>query len=163
MNRLLIGFLLITSCNLFAQGKFAGSYASLVNKNYMNEKELTLLKGFTLREGTLLSNYDDAVKLSASWYIKGNVIVALFEQINVDNIHVVLDVLEVKNVLSNQILSIGVCQDGDDMNAGFVALVNQTKEERFKAVKAWYFNRDKIRLEARAATNVTCIGMVGDD
>jgi len=129
----------------------------------MNEKELTLLKGFTLREGTLLSNYDDPVKLSASWYIKGNTIVALFEQINVDNSHVVLDVLEVKNVLSNQILSIGVCQDGDDMNAGFVALVNQTKEERYKAVKAWYFNRDKIRLEAKAATNIMCIGMVGDD
>jgi hypothetical protein len=163
MKNLFLFIFLFVGNILYAQGKFAGSYASLINKNYMNEKELTQLRGFTLREGTLLSNYDDPVKLSASWYIKGTVIVAIFEQINVDNSRVVLDVLEVKTALSNQILSIGVCQDGENINAGFVALVNQTNEERYKAVKAWFFNRDKIRLEPWSAAKVTCIGMVGDD
>lgn len=158
---LCFAFLLLTN-SLWAQGKFAGSYAALVGKKHKNEKDVPMLSGFTLREGTLLSAYDDPIKLTGSWYIKGNLIVAIFEQLDEEG-GLILDVLEVKNVLPNQILAIGTCQDGEEINAGFVALVKQTNEERFKATKAWNFNRDKIRLEAWNPAKVTCIGMVGDD
>lgn len=148
---------------IFAQGKFAGGYGSLIGKNYKDEKELTILYGFTSRGGTLLSDTDDPVSLSASWYSKGNLIVALFEQKDGDKGSFILDVLEIRNVLTNQTLSIGDCKDGENVSTGFVALVNETKEERFKAVRAWFFNRDKIRLESWNPSRVTCIGMVGDD
>ncbi|MFM8913917.1 MAG: hypothetical protein ACKOE6_13540 [Flammeovirgaceae bacterium] len=163
MRLFLVLFCLMANIVVFSQGKFAGSYRSLLNKNYQNENQLTILQGFTCRGGTLLSDPSDPIALSGSWYIKGNLIVAIFEQTNEDKSRTILDVLEVRNVQPNQLLSIGDCKDGDNQNAGFVVLVTQTKEERFKAVKAWYFNRDKIRLAAWDATNVTCIGMVGDD
>lgn len=158
---ILCAFLFLIN-SLWAQGKFAGGYAALIGKKHKNEKDVPMLAGFTLREGTLLSAYDDPTKLTGSWYTKGNLIVAIFEQLD-EGGNLILDVLEVKNVLPNQILAIGTCQDGEEINAGFVALVKQTNEERFKATKAWNFNRDKIRLEAWNPAKVTCIGMVGDD
>ncbi|MBS1542060.1 MAG: hypothetical protein JST14_00365 [Bacteroidetes bacterium] len=162
--RLLLYFFCLSGPTLlFSQGKFAGGYGSLIGKNYRDEKELTILYGFTSRGGTLLSDPGDPVSLSASWYSKGNLIVAFFEQKDGDKGSVILDVLEIRNVLANQTLSIGDCKDGDNVSVGFVALVNETREERFKAVKAWFFNRDKIRLEPWNPARVTCIGMVGDD
>jgi hypothetical protein len=154
---------LLTSNLSFAQGKFAGGFTSLIKKNYKYETELPLLKGFTRSNESLLSNADDSQQFGASVYVKGNIVVALFEQLNIDKSRVVLDVLEVKNVLPKQEVTIGQCQDGASYNVGFVALVQVTQEERWKAIKAWYFNRDKIRLEAYDAAKVTCIGMVGDD
>lgn len=160
---LILATCLLANTILFSQGKFAGNYRSLMGKTYMNESELTILKGFTSRGGTFLSDPSDPNGLSGSWYVKGNLIVTIFEQTNEDKTRTIVDVLEVRNVLPNQQLSIGDCKDGENENTGFVALVNQPKEERFKAVKAWFFNRDKIRLEAWDAARVTCVGMVGDD
>ncbi len=108
-------FLLINS--LWAQGKFAGSYTTLIGKKHKSEMDVPMLAGFTLRESTLLSAYDDPTKLTGSWYIKGNLIVAIFEQLDEEG-SLILDVLEVTNVLPSQVLAIGTCQHGEDINAG---------------------------------------------
>ncbi len=144
--------------HLLAQGTFSGSFRSLVGKTYQDEKQLTILQGFTSRGGSVLSD-----GFSGSWFIKGNLVVVLFESINQDNSRSILDVLEIKNVAKGHEISIADCLDGQQENGGIVALVQTSHAERFKAIKAWYFNRDKIRIESFSAAKVTCIGMVGED
>lgn len=163
MKITLLSICCLVTLQAAGQGKFAGSYASLIGKKYTDEKQLTLLNGFTYRGGTMLSDVNDPDGFSGGWYVKGNLIVALFEQKIGDKGRAILDVLEIKNVQKDQELSIGVCQDGESVNEGIVALVQVSKDERFKAVKAWYFNRDKIRIDIFASDKVTCLGMVGDD
>ena len=47
--------------------------------------------------------------------------------------------------------------------AGLIALVEQSNQERWNTIKAWYFNLDKIEVEPWSAPAVTCLGVEGDD
>src|SRR5882672_432990 len=138
MKTILLSILCLTGLHLMGQGKFAGSYASLAGKTYTDVKQLTLLNNFTYRGGTLLSDINDPDGFSGEWYSKGNLIVALFEQKAGRNGKAILDVLEIRNVQKDQTLSIGDCQDGESVNEGIVALVQTSKADRFKALRAWY-------------------------
>lgn len=162
MKLMLLGIFCLAAVDSMSQGRFAGSYGSLIGKTHTNESQLTLLQGFISRGGTSLSNVNDPAGFSSEWYRKGNLIVVLFEQ-KAGEGKAILDVLEIKNAQKDQTLSIGDCQDGEMVNEGIVALVQTSKAERFKAVRAWYFNRDKIMIEPFAPDQVTCIGIVGED
>lgn len=162
MKKLFICFLLLLSQNLLAQGYFAGSYKYLLEKTYREETELGLA-GFVSRGGSLISDATDADKFAVSWFSKNSVFVVLFELVKEDNSRQILDVLEIKNVSAGQEFKIGDCKDGDNEIVSIAALVSPTKAERVKAIKAWHFNRDKIRIEAWPASDVTCLGLVGDD
>jgi hypothetical protein len=159
-------FLFIASfcgAQLFAQGNFAGAWKSLVGKTFKNENQILALKTFTAKGGNLLTDIDDEERISCSSFSKGTTVVVLFQKILKDESIEILEVIEVNNVLKTQEVKVGECRDGDSDNVGIIALVNQTKAERWQAVKTWYFNRDKIRIEPFLSKNVTCWGMVGDD
>jgi hypothetical protein len=162
MKKLFVCFLLLLSQNLLAQGYFAGSYKYLLEKTYREETELDLA-GFVSRGGSLISDAADPDKFAVSWFSKNSVFVVLFELVKEDNSRQILDVLEIKNVSAGQEFKIGDCKDGDNEIVSIAALVSPTKAERVKAIKAWHFNRDKIRIEAWPASDVTCLGLVGDD
>ena len=164
MKRMLVILLLLIPCNIFAQGAFADKgFKSMIGKVYRDQQELTELSGYTSRGGTLLSDINAIDKLTGSWFSKGTTFVALFEKVNDDNMRLILDVLVIKNCKANQELKIGECRDGDKENAGIVALTNTVTTERVKALKAWNFNLDKVKIEAFSATNVSCLAFIGDD
>jgi hypothetical protein len=162
MKKLVIYSLLLLSQNLLAQGYFAGSHKYLLEKTYHEENELGLT-GFVSRGGSLISDAAEPDKFAVSWFSKNSVFVVLFELVKEDNSRQILDVLEIKNVSPGQEFKIGDCKDGESENVSIAALVPPAKSERVKALKAWHFNRDKIRIEAWPASDVICLGLVGDD
>lgn len=161
-----IALLLICFCSsgVFAQGNFAtATWKPLIGKTFDNEGEISVLKGFTARGGSLLTPVSDEERVGSSVFSKEGTVVVFFEKFVSETEFIILDILEVKNVTKNQEVKVGDCRDGENENTGFIALVNQTNDERWKAVRAWYFNLDKIRIEPWSAQKVTCWGMVGDD
>ena len=153
----------ITLQSALAQGNFASAtWKAVIGKSCKDEKEFPQLKEFTSLGGTLLSDIADEEKKSVVLFAKGTTIIVLFE-LMVDNKITILDVVEITNVLKTQEVKVGTCRDGENDMVGLVALVNQSKEERWKAVKAWYYNMDKIKVEAWPHARVTCLGMEGDD
>lgn len=164
MKKCILGVLsMVCVLSLQAQGKFAGSFRPLIEKVYRDEKELPELRNFISRGGSLLSDPNESEKFAVSWFSKDATIIAFFEIVKEDNSRQILDVLEIKQVGVGQELKIGDCKDGEDESVSFVALVLPAKTQRLTAIKAWFFNRDKIRIEAWPAANVTCLGMEGDD
>jgi len=157
-------FALLLCPELYAQGKFGGTFGSLVNKRYTDEKQLTILNGFTYRGGTVLGDPSDPRGLSVSWYMRGTTIVALYESKEEKSAdRWIVDVLEIKNAQKDQELSIGTCQDGENSMPGLVALVQPSDAKRFKALKAWNFNLDKLSIQLWSPDKVTCLGAVGED
>lgn len=132
---------LLSTFSLFSQGKFAGSYRSLLNKNYLNKSQLPL-PGFTLQGGTFIGD------LSVSWYRKGNLAVALFENIS-KNGYQVRDVLQLSNFSDNQSLRFGNCLNARSIeNESIVALVTVENHDLLRAISAWHWNDEIKALEA---------------
>jgi len=132
---------LVSISSLFAQGKFAGSYRSLINKSYQDKSQLPL-PGFTLQGGTFIGD------LSVSWYRKGNLAVALFESIS-KNGYQVRDVLQLSSFSDNQSLRFGNCLNARAIeDEGIVALVTIEKHELLKAISAWRWNDEIKALES---------------
>src|SRR5258706_8404613 len=137
---------------LLAQGKFAGSYRSLVGKTYQNRTQLPL-SGFTIQGGTFMGD------LSVSWYRKGNLALALFERI-AKNGYVVHDVLQLANFSESQSLRFGNCLNARAIeDEGIVALVTLAKGELLKATSAWRWNDEIKGLESvdkNEAESISC-------
>jgi len=153
----------LLTCGVFAQGRFASAtWKALIGKSCKSETEFPQLKDFTALGGTLLSNIEDEEKKSISLFSKGNTIIVLFELMT-NNIINIIDVVEITNVLKTQELKVGTCRDGENDMVGLLALVNQSREVRWKAVKAWNYNLDKLKVETWPPTAVTCLGIEGDD
>src|SRR6478736_4454690 len=162
-NKFVLIALFICS-GLHAQGKLAGSYGALINKRFTDEKQLTSLYGFTYRGGSVIGDSADPRGLSVSWYMKGPIIVALFESKKADAAVIqIVDVLEIRNIQKDQELSIGVCQDGENVMPGLVALVQPSEAKRYKALKAWNFNPEKLMIEPWPQEKISCLGAVGED
>jgi hypothetical protein len=143
---------LLASSQLIAQGKFAGSYRSLVGKTYLDKSQLPLA-GFTPQGGILLGNF------SMTWYSKGNLAVALFEIISKGG-YTVRDVLQLSNFSSSQSLRLGNCVNArmieDD---SYVALVQLGTGDLLRAVAAWRWNDETKALEAvdkNEAAQISC-------
>ncbi len=159
---LLFAWLLCLCHVLYAQeGKLAPApWKALIDKTCKNENEFPLLKGYTAKGENLLSFMEDPDKYSASVFVKGSTQVVFFKVIGAgESVSTILDVIEVNNVQKNQEIKIGVCSDGENDDLHIMALVEQSKQERWKALKAWMFQLDRIRVEAIAPTNVTCLGV----
>ena len=162
MKTLAVILSLACTVTLYAQGKFAGNFTSLIGKVYSDQSELPELKAFISRGGAMVTRIDDPEKLTGQWFVKGSTAVVLFERMNENNEREILDVLTLTTKKTQEI-KIGECSHGDTEMASLVALVSISKAERVKAIKAWNLNRDKVRIEAFAPENVSCLGMVGDD
>lgn len=165
MKRLsLLLIISLYSIALFGQGKFASaSWKSVIGKTCKNENELSTLKGYTSLGGSMMNDVNEVEAKSASLYSKGSTVIVLLTLTTADNIIHILDVIEITNVLKTQEVKVGYCYDGENEDSRIVALVNQTKDERWKATKAWLFNFDKLQVDAWPHQNVSCQGMMGDE
>src|SRR5260221_14197280 len=144
--------LLLPVPRLLAQGKFAGSYRSLVGKTYQDKSQLPL-SGFMIQGGTFMGD------LSVSWYRKGNLALALFDQIS-KNGYLVRDVLQMANFSEGQSLRFGNCLHARAIeDEGIVALVTVAKGELLKATSAWRWN-DEIKgleiVDKNEAGGISC-------
>jgi hypothetical protein len=141
---------LMTGGGVAAQGKFAPpQMKSWIGKVIADETELPGFSEYQSRGGSVITDADDPEPLSVNWFSKPNSIVVFL--------------LEIKNTTQGQEIKAGDCRDGESDNSGIVALVQPSSAKRVKAIRAWLFNRDKKRIEAWSAQNVTCLGMVGED
>src|SRR6186713_3430538 len=160
----LLLFISFYSVTLLGQGKFASaSWKSVIGKTCKNENELSALKDYTSLGGSMMSDVAEVEAKSASLYSKGSTVIVLLTLTTSDNIIHILDVIEITNVLKTQEVKVVDCRDGENEDSRIVALVNQTKEERWKATKAWLFNLDKSQAEAWPHQNVSCLGMMGEE
>ncbi|MEZ4973854.1 MAG: hypothetical protein R2820_11130 [Cyclobacteriaceae bacterium] len=143
-----------------AQGKFVSDkYKSLIGAKWQKDEDLPLLNGFMYRGGSMLSSIDDEEQLGTNWFAKGSTALVFFERMGEDNTHEIIDVLEITGLKKNQEIKGGDCSNGEAEMISLVALVTTSQAERWKALKAWNFNRDKLRIESYDPARVTCLGM----
>lgn len=165
MKRLFL-LLLIVSVMFTANaqyGKFAGSMKGFIGKTFTDANKINGLSGWKFQEGSMLSKFDDQQVITAGVYKKGSTYIVLFSGKD-DTASVqysILDVLEVKNVASNQHIKTGLCSQGGNETVEIVALTKkETNTESSKAIKAWFFNMHKLHLESQSIKGVTCLNEV---
>lgn len=138
---------------VLAQGKFAGSYRSLINKTYQDKAQLSILNGFMMQGSTFIGD------LSISWYKKGNLAIALFEGVS-KNGYLVRDVLQLSNLSENQSLRFGNCLNARTIeDEAIVAVVTVANGDLLKATSAWRWNDEVKALETMdksEAENISC-------
>ncbi len=151
--------------NLLAQGKYAGAAAKkLIGKTFNNDRELPGLPGYEHREASLASGIDEPEQFSVGVFQKGTTYIVFFS-VNTDTTtddYTILDVLEIKNVKSNQAIKTLLCRRNKIGNIEIVAVTQPGNNEYSNALKAWRFNRDKRRFEVMTTKGVDCMNE-GDD
>ncbi|MBS1919414.1 MAG: hypothetical protein JST17_04085 [Bacteroidetes bacterium] len=150
----------------FSQGKFAGpTIRKLIGKTFTDDRHIMELKGYEYREGTMITDIHDPAPLALTVLWKKNSAVIVFSGMDdtLSNIHYIVDVIEVRNILPGWDIKTVGCQYGETEGEIIVALVNPGKGEYVKAIKqAWSCNRDKLRFETISLKKLHCINE-GDD
>ncbi len=158
-------FLSIT-LNSCSQGKYAGrSMKELVGTTYINEEDISALKGYTYQGGTLISDINDPVQQLLTVLKRGKTGVVLYriKDDTVTKVNHIVDVLTIKNIPGGWEIKTSGCQEGEAEGEIIVALVDPGNKEYAKAIKqAWRCNRDKIRFERISIKNIKCVNE-GDD
>jgi hypothetical protein len=157
MKKIIIAIFTVTISltALQAQKIATGKWAALIEKGFVKDSEIKELKGYTYYMSTVLTL--DTPSLSLTVYKKGatHIIVMTLEE---DGIKTITDVLEVKDVKSNQQFLISQCTRGNEMAPDLIVLVQNPPANSLKAkpLKAWRANRDKIHFEKTGLTNLKC-------
>lgn len=159
--------LFIPSMMISAQsGKYAGTKKSLIGKTFTDSRKIPGLAGWQYKGGSLITEVNDPESITSTIYKKSTTYIVVFAHTDdtaANAIYTIMDVLEVKNVLSTQHIMTGSCMDGANEAIDVTALTKiQYQVEFSKAIKAWRFNRDKRRLEAADARRVKCMNEGGD-
>lgn len=159
---LLLALQLFGTILLAQPGKYAGSMKKLINKTYTDDRKIPGLTGWKFQEGSMITNVDDPELMTAGVFKKGTTFLVLFsyKEDTSNTAFVIVDVLEVKNVLSTQTIRTGTCSDGPNETIDVAALIKKEMTESSKAIKAWRLNRDKKRIEVIPAKAVKCMNEV---
>lgn len=144
----------------FSQGQYTQNFKHQVGKTFTDEKNISWLKGYSFREGSLITDAGDPEPQFLTVLIKGTKAVVLYSAApdTIKNIRQVIDIIEFKNIPPGwEIRTIG-CQEGDTEDQIIIALVNPGKDEIVKKVKqAWLCERDRLKIEAISTKNIKCI------
>lgn len=139
-----------------AQKIATGKWAALIGKGFVKDSEIKELKGYIYYMSNLLTL--DTPSLNLTIYKKGttHIIIMTLEE---DDIKTITDVLEVKDVKSNQQFLISQCTRANEIASDLIVLVQNPPANSLKAkpLKAWRANRDKIHFEKTVHTNLKCI------
>jgi len=172
MNRFVFQSLLLLmsgtlACTLLSAqaNKYAGSMKKIVGVKYTDSRNITGLRGWQFREGTLATVLDDPQPIMVEVYKKGSTYIVFFSVMEdtASKEYVIADLVELKNVTKNQEVKTAVCRAYKQGNAFIVALTNTGRTHYFKAIKAWLFDRDRIRFEMINAKTVECLNEGDDD
>lgn len=145
---------------IFSQGSYTKNFKQQIGKTFTDEKHISWLKGYGFREGTMITDMDDAEPQFLTVLIKGSTGIVIYsaKSDTVTNIRQVLDVIEIRNISKGwEIRTVG-CQEGETEDQIIVALVNTGKGEYVKEVKqAWLCERDRLKIEAISSKNIKCV------
>ncbi len=162
MIRALLFFFVLGSTSLFAQQLAPAYWRPLVGKTCKAESDFPQLKGYAFSSGTVISDPGDPEQKQIHVYKKGFTAVIFFIIRQDDSRLFILDAVEIRNLTPDQEISVGTCQDGDAAMPGIVAQVKRTPG-RWKALKAWHFDLDKLRVRNWPANQITCVSEEGED
>lgn len=145
--------------------KYAGSMKNLVGKKYTDSNNIPGLTGWKFREGSLATAIDDPESMMVDVYQKGTTYIIFFsvQQDTSVKEYVIADLIELKNVTKSQQIKTVLCREYKQENAFIVALTTTvSKNNYFKALKAWSFDRSRIRFELINAKTVDCLNEGGE-
>ena len=166
MNKIFFSTIIFLSgiINLNAQaGKYAGSKKALVGKIYT--RDMSGLKQWEALGGSVINGLDEPELFLVDIFRRGTTRLILFtvQEDTAVQEYKIIDVVEVKNVLTTQEVKTGICRLGKKENSFVVALVKSRNIQYNKAIKAWRLNRDKRRVEIVPAATVDCLQEAFDE
>jgi hypothetical protein len=144
-------------------GRYAGSKKSLVGKMYA--RDMAGLKEWEALGGSVINGLDEPELFLVDIFRRGTtrLIVFTVQEDTAVQEYKIIDVVEIKNVLTTQEIKTGVCRLGKKENSFIVALVKPRNIQYNKAIKAWRLNRDKRRVEIVSAATVDCLQEAFDE
>jgi len=162
----LILSLILVAGTASAQGKYAGTKKSLLGKTFTDSRQLTALKGWQFREGSVITPIDNPETIIIEVFQKGTtcIVIASIKEDTAMTESVIADVVEVKNVLKGWQIRTAFCRSNKIENIEIVAHVKSSTTQEFlkPAKQAWRFNRDKRRFEVLSIKGIDCISEGGD-
>jgi hypothetical protein len=154
----LLALVLFTGANA-QQGKFAGTHKSLIGTVYTISRDLPALKGWTMKEGSLLNQILDPEHIYADVYKKGTtylVVINIMADTASENLKI-LEVLEVTAVQKGWTIRIASCSKMEQPDNYIIAWGKENQDEYMKLFKkAWRFNPDKRRIEVLPVKGIKC-------
>jgi hypothetical protein len=152
--------LLLPFTGVIAQpGKYAGTHKSLIGTTFSLSREIPALKGWTMKEGSLLNQINDPEYIYADVYKKGTtymVVISIVEDTASDNFKIV-EVLEIPGVQKGWTVRIGSCYKLEQPDNYIIAWGKENQDEFMKLFKkAWRFNPDKRKIEILPVKGIKC-------
>lgn len=140
-------------------GKYAGTYKSLIGKTFTASREISGLKGWTMKEGSLLNQISDPEYIYADVYKMGTtyiVVISILEDTASENFQIV-EVLQIPGVQKGWTVRIGSCYQSTQPDNYIIAWGKENQDEFMKLFKkAWRFNPDKRRIEILPVKGIKC-------
>ncbi|HQQ98987.1 MAG TPA: hypothetical protein PLX35_17065 [Cyclobacteriaceae bacterium] len=162
MIRILYLLILLMPLPLLAQQLAPSFWRPMVGKTCKAETDFSQLSGFTFFSGTVISDSEDPEQKQVHVFKKGLTAVIFFIIRQDDSRLFILDAVEIRNLSPDQEISIGTCREGDGDMPGIVALVKRTPG-RWRALKSWHFDMNKLKVTLWPPNRVTCLPEQGED
>ena len=132
MKRILSAFLLLLLLQniSFAQGKYAGTMKKLIGKTYADEKHISGFAGWKFMEGSLITDVNDVVSMTADIFKKGTTYIVFFsiKEDTADVNYTIAEIIEIKNVPKTQHIRTGICREGENESIEIVAFEPRQKK-----------------------------------
>ena len=139
-------------------GRYSGAMKSLIGQEWSDS--LPELKGWTFREGSMVSAVSDPSWFYIRIYQNGKSCIAvcsIVEDTSKNN-QIIVDVATIKNSKKGSEFRSVVCRERNIENSFIVAQVYPGKRNySIATLKAWRFNRDKMRFEWVNPKDVDCL------
>ncbi len=163
----LLFFTLIVLCGVLSThgqaGKYAGSQKEMIGKIYT--RDMPGIEDWEALGGSVMSNLDEPEIFLVDIFKKGTTRLIMFtvQEDTAVQEYKIVDVVEVKGVLTTQEIKTGICREDKNDNSFIVALVQPRNIQYNKAIKAWRLNRDKRRVEVVTTAKVDCLQEAFDE
>ncbi len=158
MKKIILLFLITNS--VFAQGRWAADFKSLIGQTYTNESGIKALKNFRYEQGTVVGEAIEGKFFSTiDVYRKGSTAIILLSKkikANADEYRII-DVLKISSIPKNDEVRTTDCSRKQAYpDETIVAIVFSGPNRQVKLVKEAYALKD-IRFEKITTKGITCI------
>jgi len=145
----------------FSQGKYAGSMKKIIGSSYLDKNDITALRDWEYREGSLVTPVHNPETIVVNVFQKEKTWIAFFsiKEDTLSSAFTIMDVVEVKNVQQGWWLKTTFCRQHKIENIEIIALVKLSATQQYlkPAKMAWRFNRDKRRFEMVSSKGIDCL------
>ena len=146
----------------FSQGKYSYEFSSLLEKKFVTEKDLPLLKGFRYEQGIILGEISENAPyyLAFEVFRKANVRVVIFEKmVNPETkTKSLIEVLKFSNVLKNQEVRVSGCSRKNPYPDEKIVAVVTNNTPKLKILQAFVLKDN--RFEKLDIKKIKCINEI---